>query len=499
MKMLFIYPNINTDSIDFSPALENLSSYIKSKGVDAELIHINDTFYKLISYEDIYIKIKRYNPDLIGFTAVSIQYEYANEIAGYLKKRGIKTPIILGGIHAIINKEDIEDSNIDAFCIGEGEIPLFNLIKSIKNNQEYWKTRGFHFKYKGELYKNGSGDVVQNLNDLNVRDYSIINGKDLLEKRNNVLSVSFSRGCVYDCGYCINNSLKKIFKNSSGDSYFRIKSPYVVIDELLYYINYFDNKISIFNFDDDLLLLNKKWFYEFSELYYNKIYKVYKIGYYINSRIDLVTPEIVKRMVKSGCKTLRVGVETGNENLRVNILNKHISNGDIVNFFNMVNKFDIRVFTFFMMGVPNESKSTIEETIDLIAKIKPHMIRISLFQAYKYTNLYNYCLDNRLLKYTLSKTSYFENSDLIFDDLEKKDLENYYLMLPWYINIKYIEDLYIVEMYESLIKRYISINILGNKSKLLKDDTDISRLLTAKNISHFKFFNEKIGYIILSK
>jgi len=121
MKIQFIYPNMYSP-IAHSPALQTISAVLKEKGNQVTALHINNNHATPDNNEAILNEVNKFNPDIIGFTCTSFEYGRSDEIAGYLKSKGINVPIILGGVHSTIAPQDFTGSNFDAFVVGDGEI-----------------------------------------------------------------------------------------------------------------------------------------------------------------------------------------------------------------------------------------------------------------------------------------------------------------------------------------------------------------------------------------
>ena len=100
MKVLFIYPDISTEVINFCPAIHILSSVLKRMGCETAMLHINKNYGIPYDREAILLMAQGY--DVYAFTATSFTYKYANEIAGWLQNSNPEVLRILGGAHATI-------------------------------------------------------------------------------------------------------------------------------------------------------------------------------------------------------------------------------------------------------------------------------------------------------------------------------------------------------------------------------------------------------------
>lgn len=133
MKILFIFPNFNAPYC-WSPSIQILSAVLKRNGHRTFLIHINDQHAFPNNSKEIVKEVKRINPDLIGFTGTSFDFQRINEIAGDIKKK-FNGLVVLGGIHATIKPDDLRGSNFDAFCVGEGEKALLELANRLEGKK----------------------------------------------------------------------------------------------------------------------------------------------------------------------------------------------------------------------------------------------------------------------------------------------------------------------------------------------------------------------------
>ena len=212
MKILFIYPDIITlhGMMNFCPAVHILSAVLKREGCSVDLLHINNEngvrYDKniILEYSDGY--------DLFAITATSFSYKYANEIAAWLKEKHPSVLRILGGCHATIQPEDFDSSNFDIFCVGEGEEPIKDLVAALRTGGDWTKIPNFitHF---GINHVRG---FLRNLDDLPYHDFEITDTEKILKIRKGWLSLSFSRGCPYEC-------LQGDTELDTIDGYFKIK------------------------------------------------------------------------------------------------------------------------------------------------------------------------------------------------------------------------------------------------------------------------------------
>ncbi len=504
-RFLFIYPDVGGGSaVNYSPAIEILSSYLKENGIDVSLIHLSiskigemDLVYP-DDYDEINRRVDQYNPDVIGITSTTFQYPIACSVATEIKKSGYKKLIVLGGVHATISPSDLEESPFDAFSIGEGEITLVRLMQNLDNKEELSKIKGLDIKIDGRIIQNGYPEVLQDLDVLPKRDYEIMNTKELVRLSKGWFSVSFSRGCPYACTFCINQKLRKDYTESVKGKYYRCQSAKKAINDLLSYIDDYP-EIKVFNLDDDLLIMDKEWFAEFSEEYTNKIYNVYGIKYVINTRANFIDENVVRQLRDSGCYECQVGFETGDERLRNQILAKQITDKQLLNAFSLFNTYGVRSLAYTMVGIPEETVDSVEKTISMLSKMKPTLIRMTFFEPYIGTPLYDYCIENDLFEDRFGNADNFTKSTVKLKGISNRDLAAYHLLFPWFLNLKLETQNWTKDMYKEAIGKFWDIEYnelvsLETKQEVLKEDERIRKQLERKKISHFCYFPANTNY-----
>ncbi|WP_238651769.1 B12-binding domain-containing radical SAM protein [Paenibacillus piscarius] len=503
-KMLFIYPDIGSNSISFSPAIEILSAVLEQQEVEVELIHIHEKHGVPFDHQILFEQIQQASPDVIGMTSTSYQYDISNEIAGQLKERGIKVPIVLGGIHANISPEDLKESKFDAFCTGEGEVPLSEMFRRIRTGEELTTIPGFHFKSAdGRVITNPASKVIRNLDDLPMRNYGIMNTQQILTLKNKWLSIAFSRGCPYACNFCINQKLKLNHRQTESGKYFRINSVNRALSELTGLIDKYGAHIDVINLDDDLLILEKEWFIEFANRFEKEIFKPYGIKYAINVRANLINEELISVMARSGCDLVRVGFETGNQEMRNRVLGKGISNRHLFQVFDLFHKYELRSLAFAMLGIPGETESSIQDSLNMLRKLQPTLIRMAIFEPFIGTPLYDYCIENGLIDNgNQTHENCFDRSALSFKDLSQSQLQLYHILFPWHLNLGFVGEY--STLYKELITTYSRLDqeqhsLEGIRARILMDDRIISEKLNKEGIAHYEYFENNNFYYHLAK
>lgn len=337
-------------------SITRLSGYLKSKGHKVNLVIGNE--------EKVVRHIKQNKPDLIAFSVLTPYRNHMLACAHAIKKAGIRTPIIAGGYDITFLPQILEHSDVDIICRGEGEEPLDELCNCLDTKSDYTQISNLWVKAGNKIYKNKMRRWAMNLDELPFDDRDIYLDYDSYFKIMPFMQVLVGRGCPYLCSYCFNHGYRKIYQAEGSSGYCKLRSVEKVMEELIMLRDKY--KTTFFFFNDSTLTYNKKWILDFLKVYKEKI----KIPFTINAVITEIDEDVGKALQDNGyCKLVRFGLETGNEEFRNTILNKKITNEDLIRGTNILKKYNIRYSMAMMLGLPGETLDLAWETIEMAKKI----------------------------------------------------------------------------------------------------------------------------------
>ena len=390
-KIHIIYFDVDTGYYPgFHHGIASLSACIKRSGHILTFQHI----FKKESPEAVANRALINNPDIIGFSVTTNQRKYLVEYSGVIRNRSSIIQIA-GGVHPTIAPIDVLNiDSINGICIGEAEYILVDLLNRIDRKEDIYNVPGFWWKDKeGNIIKNEIPGLEEDVSMLPFPDYSIFNAKSIIESSSGWVSMMVSRGCPYDCYYCCNHVLASVYP--SKKNYLRLPDAEYAVSLIKNNLNYFEkfSKIRGIIFADDLLTYRKNWFIEFI----NKFDREIKLPFILNARVEHLTEDIIIALKNSGCEMVQLGIESGNEQIREKLLNRSISNNQIIDTFNLLHKHRLRTFSYNIVGFPFETKKQMKETLNLNKIIKPDAGNVFFFYPYPGTKLYSICKENNLL------------------------------------------------------------------------------------------------------
>jgi radical SAM superfamily enzyme YgiQ (UPF0313 family) len=356
-----------------------LSAYIKEKGHETELMDF--TWGGRIS--DCIKKIKQTKPDIIGFSLRSGELSFCLELVDAIKN-DFDIPVIFGGVHPTVDPEGtITQKNVDMICIGEGELALVELLDKMEAGEEIYSTPNFWFKLDGKIIKNPVHPLIQDLDELPHPDRELFNFNKYLKSNSNNVDILVGRGCPFNCTYCINHILQKIYRGKG--KYVRMRSVRNVLEEIEYLTDKYD--ISTISFQDDTFTVKKEWVRQFSQQYSRK----FNIPFTCNARVETMDREIANLLKDAGCTSVHMGVESGSEKIRKEVLRRKMSNEQIINAFKYVKEAGIKTYSYNMFGTPFETREDMDETLRINRIVAPDFLQVSIFQPYPGTELYELC------------------------------------------------------------------------------------------------------------
>jgi len=339
-----------------------LSAFLKRDGHEVDLA--------IGSKEEISQYLKETQPDLIGFSVLTAYRNHMLETTQAIKEAGITAPIIAGGYDITFMPQILEHSDLDMICVGDGGNPLTELVDALDKGSDFRELtiENLHIKKAdGTIQKNAMRYWSNDLDEAPFDDRDLYRDKDDFFKTIPFTQVLAGRGCPYPCTYCFNHGYKAIHvKNGmKPKEYTNFRSVNHVIAELKILSEKYDAKDFFFN--DSTLTWNKKWILEFCEKYKASGLKQ---TFCINAVIPELKEEVCAALADTGkCRLIRFGLETGNEKFRIKTLRKNITNEQMVEGVERMDRHGLRYSMQMMLGLPGETMDFAWDTINMARKI----------------------------------------------------------------------------------------------------------------------------------
>lgn len=313
-------------------------SYLKQQGHDVRLFldprqydrgyAQQGTLAKIFSQRGYILRnVKKYNPDMCIFSCVTATYQWALSLAEQIKK-DVGCKIVFGGVHPTLMEEEVRTHKfIDDVACGDG------------------------IKYFG-----GKFDPDTLWSDREI----FLDQLPPIHRKYQLFMTSF--GCPFNCSYCGNEQLRSI-----GKFHYSKRTVEGCIRELKHLKT---RGMKYVLFVDDILTANKKWFAKFSEAYQREI----DLPYCCFAHPKFLTEDIVDCLKASGCHTVWIGIQTGDEPIRKKILNRQETNKEIIDSCALVKKSGIKLIVDHIFDIPSETAMSNDISYNLYSIIKPDII-----------------------------------------------------------------------------------------------------------------------------
>ncbi|MGC8666587.1 MAG: hopanoid biosynthesis associated radical SAM protein HpnJ [Chthonomonadales bacterium] len=320
---------------------------------------------------------------------------------------------MIGAHVAVLPEETLRQAPVlDFVCRNEFDYTCLEVAQGLPFSQ-----------IRGLSYRDAAGNIVHNPERELVPDWDAMPSvlpvyhRDLdIEKYfigyllHPYISFYTGRGCPAKCTFCL-------WPQTIGGHKYRTKSPAVVIRELEEGKALWGDRVREWMFDDDTFTIDKARAIEIS-----KGLKRLKLTWSCNARAH-VDYDTLKQLRDNGLRLLLVGFESGNQAI-LNRIKKGITLDMARQFMKNCHKLGIKVHGTFIIGLPLETKETIEETIRFAQELDPHTIQVSIAAPYPGTELYDQAVRNGWLdSNVLVAGSGIQTSTLRYPNLSPEEME----------------------------------------------------------------------------
>lgn len=358
MKILLVNPMFNffekpRAKSHFPFGIAFLAQHLLEHGHQVEIL---DILGEVLDRAAVEQRIRAGQWDLIGVSAISVQYLYVKNFVTLCKKIWPQTPVVVGGVLPTYNFREVLNNTLADFCvIGHGWQPLQQLLANGLRPENI----------SGLAYKDASGQIVFQAPEKLPKvvfyprpAYELFNmnkyfGGELAvhkEKDKKVAPLITGFGCPYQCGFC-----SKLDSNYS----------YRDINNLINEVRFLKEKYQItgVNLLDECLFINPEHLREFCVAM-----KELGLIWSAQARVNLVSGEIIKMVKDAGCVCLGYGIESGSQKL-LNAMKKAQTIEQIETAVKLSAQAGIDVKVQLLLGYPGEDRQTIKETIALFDRL----------------------------------------------------------------------------------------------------------------------------------
>jgi len=308
-------------------------------------------------WQEIRAAILDFKPELVGITVYTGAWQSMLNITRIIREHSPSTKIVIGGPHPTLDlwgtASLIKEGLVDYVVAGEGEEEIVRLTTP----------QDLHL---------ATGIVIANrIQDLNSLPFPLRNSFIHDTKFMDLGNILTGRGCPHGCTYCASPAIwkRRVILRS-------VKNVMIEIRQMV------DSGIKLIRFCDDTFNIKID-----RAIQLCKELIPLGIEWVCDARGDNLNRELLDIMKKSGCRRIKIGVESGSDRILKSI-KKGFTIEQIKHGVELIHDADIPLTAYFMCGFPEEADEDVQQTLELARWMDADYYSISVFTPYFGTEEY---------------------------------------------------------------------------------------------------------------
>ena len=322
-------------------------------------------------------ELERLKPDLVGFSFYTVTAPIAEELTARIHAALPGTPVLWGGIHAILDPEDAI-AHADIVCDGEGEEVTVELLERWDEYRAAGALDlpGLWFRRGDEVVRNPRRPACQDLDRLAFPQYAVqelMIDDDVLsdkfshkgEHTNTNILVFTERGCPFHCSYCVHS----ILHEDPSFSRIRRRSVDNVLEECEGL--YADHGVRHFLIHDEIFAIQKPWIREFCEKFRAR-FRVRGCSFTGYVHPQTTDAEMIEWLWQAGMTVTGMGVQTGSPRVASEVFERPFHPEKTIEMSRLLARYPFEKVQYEMLVYnPFETEAERRETFDFLLKLAP--------------------------------------------------------------------------------------------------------------------------------
>ncbi|MDA3931993.1 MAG: DUF4080 domain-containing protein, partial [Tenericutes bacterium] len=398
--------------------------------------------------EEMIKKIVEFNPDLIGFSVYIWNIEIIKKLINTIRKINNQIKILLGGPEvSYVNESFFKENLADYIIVNEGEEAFNLLLVALHNNQDLSNIPNLIYIDDDSIHLNQT-KLIKKLDDLK-DPYHIIEEKDINHK---IQYVELSRGCPYQCSYCL-ASLEK------GLRFFSLERVKNTIDELV------KKGARTFKFLDRSFNANPKLAKAFLDFIIKKDYSDVVFQFEING--DVLKDDILDFLIEKAPKNLirfELGIQSTNDLVNKEA-NRYQDTNRLIENIKKLQESNVTLHLDLIAGLPYEDLTSFKNTFNTIYQLFGDELQLGFLKVLKGTDIYHKTKKHKINYQESAPYEIIDNQYISKDELNTIHKVETMLNIYWNKNfmnksIKYLtKDIDAFTFYKDLYDHYQTQNL----------------------------------------
>ncbi len=365
------------------------AGFARQRGYETKIL---DAYAENLSIEESIERVEDYNPRLVNIVVYGQQPAASTQLMGpvgelckQIKQKNPQRKILLTGLHpSALPRKTLEEEACDYVGEGEGFYSVLGLLK----NKDLTEIPGLWWKDEELIRNNSRANNIQNLTEelgevawdlLPMNKYKAHNWQCLgnFESRKKYASISTSLGCPHRCNFC------SISASFGGEHRIRNWSPEWVVNQL----DTLQNKygVEVIKIIDEMFIINPSHYLGICN---GITEKDLKLNIWSYARVDTTRERDLEKLKKAGFDWLCFGFEAGNDEIRKNAQKGRFIKQDMRRIKNVVETNGINIIGNYMFGFPEDTESTMRETLDFAKELNCEFANFYCAMAYPGSQLF---------------------------------------------------------------------------------------------------------------
>ncbi len=432
MKVLFVHTISNSlppparpmgEWFEISFSLSYLSAVLKAAGHETSLVVLRREKYSRVLDQ----ALRDSEPALVCYTAVTTEFPFVTKVARYLREK-IDAYHVIGGIHCSVEPREAVEGPFDAICIGEGEGALAELAAALQRGERPRGIENLWIRNGETVEKNPTRPFAHDLDGLPYPDRKM--WRPWVERAPKH-ALLLGRGCSYSCSYCSNHALKEL----ATGPYVRLRSPASILEELEALCAEFPETSYVY-LETETIAADLDWAFDLAgRLERFNASRRTPLEFAVNLRVvrGKRFPELFAALKRAGFVYLRIGIESGSERVRKDVLRRNYRNEDLTATFDDAREAGLATYAYNLIGLPGESPADFLETVEVNRRCQPDQLYLSIFHPYPGTALHRLCLERGIVVPPLENSAERYRARLGLPEFPDRLVEHYFRRFTWLV------------------------------------------------------------------
>ncbi|MEK7817569.1 MAG: radical SAM protein [Actinomycetota bacterium] len=361
--------------------LATAAAVLRNEGFEVRLV---DGSVEDIDRERLSALIADYRPDLVVINTATPSIESDISVASLAKEAWPNARTLAIGIHTSALPESCfeMDEGLDMVVRGEPEYTIRDVALALRDDGGLEGIPGLSFRENGSVKSNQDRPFIDDLDELPFPAWDLIDtGRYRLPFSGRCfLLVASARGCPYPCTFCANKAYY--------GARLRKRSPEKVVDEMEWASREFGISDFLiwsesFTNDQDYAIATAE---EISR-------RGLEISWVCNSRVDTVSPRLLKAIRDAGCWMIGYGIESGSQQV-LDSVRKGATITDAVQAVRMAREVGLEVTGHCILGFPGETEETMRQTIEFARFLNLDYAQFYCAVAFPGSGMYDQCRES---------------------------------------------------------------------------------------------------------